>query len=93
MNEALPSECECPEFQVSFVERASVWLKNLRCLHIKIAVNVLSRAMQEDKGFRDSWQANIAMPIYDRLSGWDHESKHAFSNRTADVLMKHLFDA
>jgi hypothetical protein len=42
-----------------------VWLRNLRCIPVRIALAVLRRAFRRDPGFYDSWHANIAMPIYD----------------------------
>lgn len=40
-------------------------LRNLWHWRTAWAVRYLSEQLQKDKGFRDSWHANIAMPIYD----------------------------
>lgn len=95
MNTNELTACELPDVKprASTGERLCVWFQNLRVLHIRIAYRILSRAMQKDKIFRDSWQANIAMPIYDSLTHWDHQLKAGASNQIADRLMKHLFNA
>ncbi len=86
--------CTLPQIHVTFGptrrERFRVWLSNLRVLHIRIALFVLCRAMRKDPSFRDSWQANIAMPIY---VGADFKLTPVEANKIADRLMKHLFDA
>lgn len=54
-----------PTFQAPISERFVVWLRNLWHWRTKWAVNHLSKQLQRDSGFRQSWHANIAMPIYD----------------------------
>lgn len=55
---------------------------------VQLAVETLSKALQEDPSFAIAWQSNIAMPIYDGARG---RLSHAQANEIADRLMKHLF--
>lgn len=52
-------------YQAPLSERFVVWMRNLYHWRTKWAVNHLSKQLQRDPGFRQSWHANIAMPIYD----------------------------
>lgn len=47
------------------LERLRVWLTNLYHWRTAWAVRHLSKQLQNDPEFRQSWHANIAMPIYD----------------------------
>lgn len=49
------------------------------------AINVLTKALQEDKDYYLSWQANIAMAVYDKivLSSLDTKSIHEACNKGA----------
>ena len=52
------------------------------------AINIVRKELQRDEGLWITYQANIAMPIMDN-SNLTHEE----SNKVADILMKHLFEA
>lgn len=52
-------------YSVPLADRVSVWLTNLWHWRTAWAVRYLSKQLQRDKAFRDAWQSNIAMPIYD----------------------------
>lgn len=56
---------EKQRYRAPLSERLSVWLRNLWHWRTAWAVRYLSKQLQRDKEFRDAWQANIAMPIYD----------------------------
>lgn len=64
----------------------------------KWAVGFLCKQLQNDLGFRESWHANIAMPIYDEFRKETAcevigETNIKLANRIADRLMNHLFGA
>ena len=100
-------DCCQPSRRAPLSERFVVWLRNLWRWRTAWAVKHLSRELQRSPGFRESWRANIAMPIYDatRLAGKFEEGKplpanHVCihmpieqANEIADKLLKHLFDA
>lgn len=78
--------------------RVSVWLKNVWHWRTAWAVSYLSKQLQRDKWFRDSWHTNIAMTVYDAT----HVGPYLYEfdqipigdcNRVADRLMHHLFKA
>lgn len=48
-----------------WTEHLRVWFINLYHWRTRWAVSHLSKQIQRDPGFRQSWHANIAMPIYD----------------------------
>lgn len=58
----------------------------------KEAYDHLAGALQTDAGFALSWQANIAMPIFDGCKSRGIDMSHAQANILADDLMKHLFN-
>lgn len=86
---------EKPYYRVPLRERLRVWWQNWRVRHVGNAIRVLSKAMREDPGFRTTWHANIAMPIFDQLAseGMHNHLALTKANKCADKLMKHLFDA
>lgn len=47
------------------VWNAGVHIRNLWHWRTKWAVSYLSKQLQKNPDFRDSWHSNIAMPIYD----------------------------
>lgn len=49
----------------SLFRRTRVWLNNLWHWRTAWAVRHLSKQLRNDPSFRQSWHANIAMPIYD----------------------------
>jgi len=84
-----------------------IWLTNLWHWRTGWAVRHLSKQLQSDLTFRESWQANIAMPIFDCTRGhhptnWKIEGGGVAiavrympieqANYIADQLMKHLFN-
>jgi hypothetical protein len=58
------SDCK-PDYRAPVSERLQVMWRNRGCWKIKLALFILHRAFKKDPGFRQSWHANIAMPIYD----------------------------
>ena len=52
------------------------------------AYQTMANALRNDPEFAQSWQANIAMPIYDGAKG---RLTHAEANEIADKLMAHLW--
>lgn len=78
-------------YRVPLRERISAWYSNWKNRHVRKAYEVITQAMKDDAGYAESWQANIAVTIYDSLTHTNHELKHAASNQMADRLMKHLF--
>lgn len=88
-------DCNPKPYRASLRERIRVWLKNLPHRKVGRGRNTLSEALQSDPSFAQVWQANIAMPIYDRTHSINWQGKSltlAEGNELADVLMKHLFD-
>ncbi len=71
--------------------RLSVWLHNLWHWRTRWAWRHLSKRMKRDRGYAESWQANIAMTIYDN-SRSSAVINHEKCNQLADKLMSHLFD-
>lgn len=74
------------------------FLHNLWHWRTAWAVRYLSKQLQKDKAFRDSWQANMAVSIQDEMrvevdSDRIGQANYLLSNRMADRLMKHLFNA
>lgn len=62
---------------------------------VQQAMETISAALKEESGpgsYRDSWIANIAMPIYDQRDKLDL-SDLGDCNRMANILLKHFFDA
>lgn len=91
-------------YLVPLSERLTVWLRNLWHWRTAWAVRHLSKQLRKDKAFRESWQANIAMPIYDGTRiDYDYTDSNGIivkgvenmpiqqANDIADRLMKHLF--
>lgn len=66
MNETVaPQEGKCVVYRVPIRERIRVAWENWKCRKVGKAVRTLSKALKDDAGFRQTWHANIAMPIYD----------------------------
>lgn len=96
-------DCCQPSYRAPLSERVVVGLRNLWHWRTAWAVKHLSQQLQRDLGFRESWQANIAMPIYDATRsaetlskhdcGWKSHMEGTQANYIADRLMKHLFGA
>jgi hypothetical protein len=62
---------------------------------VKQAMDTISAALREESGpgsYRDSWIANIAMPIYDQRHKLDLKTPEG-ANQMADILLKHFFNA
>lgn len=80
---------------MKLLQNLKVRLHNLWNWRTVWAVRYLSKQLQRDKAFRDSWHANIAMPIYDAVNADCVEPimSNAQASAIADRLMKHLFDA
>jgi hypothetical protein len=64
---ALPSTPTKLLYRPRLRDRLRVEWQNWRCRKVGKAVRVLSDALRNDPGFRQTWHANIAMPIYDHL--------------------------
>ena len=107
-NPAVVSDHYCPCDRIKPSERLKTWLRNLWHWRTAWAVRYLSKQLQKDKAFRDSWQANIATTIFDTSSSnidghgaVHHKSDWSIAigvgrkqcNEIADRLMKHLFNA
>lgn len=57
------------------------------------AMDRITTALKEDSrpgSYRDSWIANIAMPIYDQRGRLDLKD-HKDCNKMAEILLKHFF--
>lgn len=56
---------------------------------LKGAIDTLCAALRSDPGYRYSWQANIAMSIYDALRrrGIEHNLAHEACNAGADEFL------
>jgi len=80
------------------LDMARIWLTNLWHWRTGWAVRYLSKQLQRDPAFRESWYANIKMPIFDEMCAEVGHSQIGKQNvelagRMADRLMKHLFNA
>lgn len=86
----------------TILNRFSVWLRNLWHWRTAWAYRHLAKQMQKDRGYAESWQANIAMTIYDatkddvlcRMNFPEGSALILHSNQCnalADRLMSHLF--
>jgi len=63
---------------------------------IRNARRVMRNAFEEDPDFRHSYQANIAMAIYDHLRGFDLGNQNERldeCNKTADNIIKLIFES
>lgn len=56
---------EKPVYRVPIQDKARLAIQNFRCLPNRIALWWLGRQFRKDADYRESWKANIAMPIYD----------------------------
>ena len=61
---------------------------NWKNRHVARAYRTMQDALQNDCGYADAWQANIAMPIFDNAGG---KLTHAEANEIADKIMAHLW--
>lgn len=62
---------------------------------VKQAMDRITAALRESSepgSYRDSWVANIAMPIYDQRGKLDLRLP-SDCNKMAEILLKHIFDA
>lgn len=58
-------ESKDPENYITFRDLVYLGWQHFVCLPNKIALWWLGRQFRKDPSYRDSWVANIAMPIYD----------------------------
>ena len=70
------------------LEHLRVWWSNWKVWHVSKAYRTMAKALQADPGYAISWQANIAMGIYDGAKG---KLTSAEANQIADELMRHLW--
>lgn len=65
------------------------WWNWFRTIKYRWAYRTMVKTMRDDPAFAETWQANMAMPIYDAfrpiVSAED-------ANKCADQLMRHLFE-
>lgn len=54
-----------PTHRVSWGEKFRVWCQNFKCRKTARAYRDLCKALNEDPAYRQTWLANISMPIYD----------------------------
>ena len=69
-------------------------------MEIKEAIDTLTKALREDKGYYISWQANIAMAFQDEFWGqcvthrhlalMDKDNLHKISNNAAENFLQML---
>ncbi len=50
--------------------------KDIKCLQVKNAIKVLTKALKEDDGYRIGWKANIAMAFCDEFYKQANECEH-----------------
>lgn len=97
-----------PRYRPPLKERLRVAWQNWKVRKTGRAVRYLSKQLQNDPGFRQSWHANIAMPIYDNTRDYSptHFKQHdgevvlgvrnmpvEQANYIADRVLNHLFNA
>lgn len=74
---------------MGFYEKLRVNWRNWWNRETANAYKTLAKAMKDDPQYAASWQANIAMPMFDAAKG---KLTHQEANDIADILMRHLFD-
>ena len=82
--ESRPSEVR----STSLLDLLRVKWSNWKNRHVARAYRTMQDALQNDCGYADAWQANIAMPIFD---GADGKLTAAEANEIADNIMAHLW--
>lgn len=71
------------------MDKIIVWFRNMRHWKTARSYRNMVSAMKRDPDYANTWQCNIAMPIYDGAKG---ALSHEQANKIADHLMWHLFE-
>lgn len=68
-------------------------------MKLETAINTIKKALKEDKGYRESWKANIAVAFQDEFGNWrdnnaginaSNEDIHKISNIAANRFLEKL---